>query len=66
MEDLIRKYNVSEMMKMDSIALLILLYFDDGTISLASRRDAIIGTNVCIYFMSKFGLIVHTGMAIKE
>ena len=57
-EALIRKHNISDTMKMCSIALLILLYLDDGAIPLASRRDATIGTKICIDVMSKFGLIV--------
>ena len=47
-EALIRKHNVSDMMKMDSIALLILLYLDDGAITFSSTRDATIGTKICI------------------
>ena len=66
MEALIRKYNVSDMMKMDSITLLILLCLDDGAIPFTSRRDATIGTKICIDAMSKFGLIAHTGKATKE
>ena len=64
-EALIRKHGVSDMMKMDPIALLILLYLDDGAIPYASRRDATIGTKLCIDVMSKFGLIIHTGTAEK-
>ena len=64
--DAIRKHRVSDMMKMDPIALLILLYFDDGAITFASRRDATIRTKLCINVMSKFGLIIHTGTAKKE
>ena len=65
-EALIRKHGVSDMMKMDPIALLILLYLDDGAIPFASRRDATIGTKLCIDVMSKFGLIIHTRTAKKE
>ena len=66
MKDLIRKYSGSYMMKMDSIALLILLYIDDSAITFASRRDATIGTKICINVMSKFGLIFNTRTATKE
>ena len=65
-EALIRKHGVSDMMKMDPIALLILLYLDDGAIPFASRRDATVGTKLCTDVMSKFGLIIHTGTAEKE
>ena len=66
METLIREDNISDMMKMDSIALLILLYLDDGAIPLASRKDATIGTKICIDAMIKFELIVRTGVEKKE
>ena len=66
MEALIRKHSVSDMMNMCSIALLILLYLDDGVIPFASRRGATIGTKTYIDVMSKFRLIIHTGMATKE
>ena len=65
-EALIRKYIVSDMMKMDSTALLILLYLDDGAIPFSSERDATVGTKICIGILSKIRLIVHTGTEIKE
>ena len=39
---------------------------NDGATSFGSRRVAIIGTQMCINMMSKFGLIVHTGKDNKE
>ena len=49
MESLIRKHNVPDIMKMD-IAPLILICIDKGATPFASRRDATIGTKICIGF----------------
>ena len=65
-ECVIRKHKNSQVEKMDHLALLILLYMDDGALPFCSRDDAIIGTQLCVDVMSKFGLTVHTGTKNKK
>ena len=65
-ECVIRKHKPNQIATMDHLALLILLYMDDGALPFCSRKDAIIGSQICIEVMAKFGLIVHTGKIGKE
>lgn len=51
---------------MDHLALLILLCMDDGALLFYSRKDAIIGSQICIEAMAKFRPIVHAGKIDKE
>ena len=66
MEALIRKHSVPDVMNVDSITILILLFLDDGAITFASRRDSPIGTKICIDAMRKCRLLFYTRTLKKE
>ena len=65
-ECVIRKHKPTQVATMDHLVLLILMCMDDGALPFCSRNDAIIGTQICIEVMTKFGLIVHAGKIGKE
>ena len=65
-ERVIRKHKPNQIATMDRLAMLMLLHVDDGATPFGSRRDTIIGTQIYIDMMAKFGIIVHTGKDSKE
>ena len=65
-ECIIRKQNPKQIATMDHLALLILLCMDYGALPFCSRKDAIIGSQICSEAVAKFGLIVHAGKIGKE
>ena len=65
-ESVVKKHKFNQIAKMGRLVMLILLCMNSGAITFGSRRDAIIGTQICIDTMTKFGLIVHTWKDSKE
>ena len=64
--NVIRRYTVKDSNKIDELAILILLYIDNGAISFNSRSDVEKGTPICIDIMAKFGLMVYTRSEVKK
>ena len=65
-ESFFRKHKPNQIEITDRLAILILLHVDDGATPFRSRMDTILGTQMCVDVMAKFGLIVYTGKDVKE
>ena len=57
----IKKQRCTNISKLSTTAILILLCLDDGALYFGSRDDVVLGTQLCIDVFAKFGLIIHTG-----